>query len=82
MEKVILGGALRSQLDDFSREVEFCDEKGSTLGYFLPTQLRDKLCSEWAKTRFTDKELDDAERQSGGKTTAELLEWLKTLSAA
>lgn len=66
MHKVILDTTLRSKLNHLDEQVEFCDETGRTVGYFLPAELHDRLCYEWAKSQFSDEELE----QTGGNREA------------
>jgi hypothetical protein len=79
MNKLVLDPTLGSQLNAVNGEVELCDQTGRTLGYFLPAQMRNRILYDWAKAQFTDEELDRAEQQTGGMTTAQMLEWLNTL---
>jgi hypothetical protein len=73
MQKVILDPSLRSQLNKFDREVELCDEAGSTVGYFLRAEWHRELLYAWAKAQFTDEELDLARHQNDGRSLAEIL---------
>lgn len=73
MTKIILDAALRARLHDLTREVEFCDESGRTLGYFVPTDDYLRWAYGWARTQFTDEELGQARDEPGGRTTAEVL---------
>ena len=79
MHKVVLDQSWRSKLNHLDAQVELCDETGRTVGYFLPAELHDRLCYEWAKTQFTDEELEQARKQPLGRTTAEVLARLKKL---
>ena len=77
MNRVILDKALRAKLTTLDDELELCDESGRTLGYFMPADLHHRLWYEWARTQFTDEELERASQESGGYTNAELRDRLK-----
>jgi hypothetical protein len=79
MTKVICDEAMRAKLDHGDEQVEVCDESGRTLGYFLPASTYERAAYEWANAEITDEELDRAEHEPGGYTTAEVLEYLKGL---
>ena len=64
-------------MHNLTRQVELCDESGRTLAYVLPSEDYLQWAYEWARTQFTDEELEAARRESGGLSTAEVLEWLK-----
>jgi hypothetical protein len=73
MNKVILDESLRSKLQNLETELEFCDESGCTLGYFLPSVERDRLLYDRARAQITDEELERRRQEPGGRTTAEVL---------
>jgi hypothetical protein len=72
VEKILVESTIRSRLHGLDSELEFCDEAGRTLGYFVPRQGSDRDY-EWAKGAFTDAELEQARQEPGGRTTAEVL---------
>lgn len=77
MHKAVLDATMRSKLGNLDAQIELCDENGRSVGFFLPAALHERLCYEWAKAAFTDEELQRARRESGGRTTAEVLHRLK-----
>ena len=72
MVKILVESTIRSRLNGLDSELEFCDESGRTLGYFMPRPKSDRDY-EWAKGEFTDEELEQARHELGGRTTAEVL---------
>lgn len=72
MERLIVDPSLRDRLAGLDSDLELCDEQGRTLGYFTPA-AGDQRPYDWAKAQFTDEELDQARREPGGRTTAEVL---------
>jgi hypothetical protein len=76
MEKVIIDPSLRSQLEEIQIQVELCDDAGHTLGYFVPARTDLRWAYTWARTAITEEELEQARRQPGARTTAEVLERL------
>lgn len=86
MEKVTLEGELRSRLASLVGEAELCDEQGRTVGFYVPLgpevpdDLERHMLLAWAKTVFTDEELERARNDPGpSRTTAEVLERLERL---
>jgi hypothetical protein len=73
MNKVTIDPGLRSKLNSLDSEVEFCDERGDTLGYFVPVELHDEYLCAWARSQVSEEELEEARRQSGGRPLAEIL---------
>jgi hypothetical protein len=73
MSKVTLDQSLRAKLNNLDAEVEFCDESGQTVGYFVPADWHRRLLYAWANAQFTDEELEKARRQPGGRSLAEIL---------
>lgn len=79
MTKIIADSDLRAKLNGLNQQMEVCDESGKTLGYFLTVKDYERLMIEWAKLKYPPEELDRRSKQGGGRTTAEVLERLKTL---
>jgi hypothetical protein len=73
MNRIIVDRSLRSRLDNLDSRLEFCDESGKTLGYFVPASEQERLLYTWARAEFTDEELERARREPGGLTVSELL---------
>lgn len=76
MDKVIVDAELRSRLHNLDSTLELCDESGLTLGHFVPTPDRLRWAYDWARTAFTDDELERARQEPGGRTIAEILQRL------
>jgi hypothetical protein len=73
MSKVTLDQSLRAKLNNLDRQVEFCDESGRTVGYYVPADRHRELLYAWAKSQFTDEELKKARKQPGGRPLEEIL---------
>ena len=73
MNKILVDPSLRSRLDNLDSRLEFCDESGKTLGYFVPASEQERLLYAWARAEFTDEEIERARGESGGLTIAEVL---------
>ncbi len=85
MNKITLHPSIMSQLPNLDRHLELCDEQGRTVGYFLPPDLHREMLYAWAKTQFTDEELDQARRElksGGGLTTLEAIDYLQNLASS
>jgi hypothetical protein len=67
---------LKSQLGELSGPMEFCDEQGRRLGYFIPVEDVDASTWEWARGAFTDEELERAQNEKGGYALHEILDEL------
>ena len=76
MEKVIVDADLRSRLHNLDSTLVLCDEAGQVLGHYVPAPDRLPWAYDWARTAFTDDELERARQEPGGRTTAEVLERL------
>ena len=73
MNRVVLDQSVRSKLRELDSRLEFCDEAGNTLGYFIPAAERQRLLYAWARGEFTDEEIQRARGEAGGFSLAELL---------
>ena len=83
MQKVILDDVLRAKLHNLESEVALCDEKGQPIAHVLPDEEYWKLRYAWAKTLFTDEEIQAARAESGGMSTQEAIAYLdKVISDA
>jgi hypothetical protein len=79
--------SFQSKLTDLARPLEICDERGRTLGYFLPISEHERLRQieadhqrllyAWARTQFSDDELARAEQEPEEFTTEEVLQHLR-----
>jgi len=77
MNRITIDESLRAQLDSLGSRLEFCDQAGHTLGYFIPASEERSLLYAWARGEFTDEEIDRARREPGGLSLTELLADLK-----
>jgi hypothetical protein len=76
MNKILIDESLRSKLNDLNSQLEFCDEAGRTLGYFVPMPESDRSLYEWARQQFTDEEIERARQEPGRLTIDEVREGL------
>jgi len=75
MKQVTLDPILRSQLNGLSEEqLEILDEKGQTLGHFLPAALYKKMLYAAVETScpFSKEELERRAKETGGRSLAEI----------
>jgi hypothetical protein len=77
MNRIVIESAIRSRLDELEAQMEFCDESGRTLGYFVPVPEQDRQLYDWARRQFTDEEIQRARAESGGLTIDEVRESFK-----
>jgi hypothetical protein len=80
MSAVVIDSALRAKLNGLNQELEFRDEAGNLIGYFLPPKRHEKLLYAWAKSQVSDEELEEARRdyqKNGGLTTDQVLAHLE-----
>ena len=73
MTTVVVDKELRDKLNGFEHRVTFCDESGRPVGRFLPESEYMKMLYERARHLVTEEELDRAEKESGGRSLAEIL---------
>ena len=73
MSKVTVDESLRSKLNGFDEQVEFCDESGAVVGMFLPMGLYLKLMDPQDGCPYSAEELQQS-LQDGtpGRTLAEI----------
>ncbi|HET6575110.1 MAG TPA: hypothetical protein VFG68_16000 [Fimbriiglobus sp.] len=84
MGKVILDADLRAKLQGGQTGVEVCDDTGQTIGYYLPRDEYVRLLYEieLAQPPISSQEREEARRElreTGGVTTAEVLDRLRVL---
>jgi myo-inositol catabolism protein IolC len=72
MSKVIVDETLWSRLNGLTDGIEFCDETGKTLGYFVPAAKYEEMVFAWLNAQITDEELIQASQETGGSTLAEI----------
>lgn len=71
MQEIVLDAELRAKLNGLTEPITLCDEQGRTVGLVAPQDDFVRDAYEWAKTAFTDEELDEARKQPG-RTLAEI----------
>lgn len=72
MTKVILGPELREKFNGLNDQLEICDESGKTLGHFLPEGLYREMVNAYLDNLFPKEELDEARKQTTGRTLPEI----------
>ncbi len=77
MTRVVVDASLQVKLPQVDSSFEFCDESGRTLGYYVPAPDQLGPLYDWARTEFTDEEIEQARREPRGLTTAEVLARLR-----
>ena len=77
MTTVVVDKELRNKLKDLEHPVVFCDEAGKTVGRFLPEAEYRKMLYDLARHMFTDEEPDEAEKETRGKSLAEIVAQLE-----
>jgi hypothetical protein len=72
MKQVTLDASLRSRLNGLSEELELLDEKGQTLGHFLPEALYKKMLYAAAEAAcpYSKEELEQFRQETGGQPLA------------
>lgn len=76
MRKITLDAETRSKLSPGAEEIEICDERGTTLGYFVPPDEYRERFYAWAISLFDDDEIDRTPPGPGDMTTQEAIEYL------
>jgi hypothetical protein len=79
MRKITLDDDLKAKLGDLADEIALCDAAGNVVACVVPPGHREMLYS-LAGDLFSDEELERAEQEDGGMTTAEVLAHLETLN--
>jgi len=72
MNKVIVDQGLRSRLNGLDAQVEFCEDTGQTLGYFVPADVYKEMLFAWADSHLSEEELEQRRQEPGGRTLAEI----------
>ena len=73
MTRVVVDASRHVKLPQVDSSFEFCDESGRTLGFFVPVLDRLGPLYDWARTEFTEEEIDRARQEPRGLTTAQVL---------
>lgn len=72
MSTIQIDDALRARLNGLDENVAFCDESGTTLGYFVPDAFFKKLVFAWMDSQVTDAELEQIRQEPGGRSLKEI----------
>jgi hypothetical protein len=81
MQKLILDEELRARLHSLDTELVLCDEKGQTIGHFLPAEVYRRLLYACAESQFQDaEELQRLRQEPGGMTTTEAITYLEEVA--
>jgi len=72
MSRLILSDAFSHQLDQFSLPVELCDQTGQAIGHFVPSGVSwsDVLAGDGCP--YSPEDLARMQRESGGRSLAEI----------
>ena len=65
MQRIVADAKLPDILKETSMPVEIVDESGQLLGVFQPEPIDERAVYEWARTAFTDEELERAPAKYG-----------------
>ncbi len=77
MKTIAVDTSVRLQLGNLDSPLEFCDESGVTLGFFVPAAQRQRELYDRARSMFSEEDIERARRQTGGSTTEEVLARLR-----
>jgi hypothetical protein len=84
-KKIIADEAMLAKIRTAADPAEICDPSGNTVAVVVsPGFYRDVLLA-WANTQFDPEQAELAWQdylKNGGRSTAEVFEWLKTLDSA
>jgi len=74
MRKLTIDLGLRKKLKGMNDPMELCDEKGQTVGHFLPNPIYEDLfyAALAAECPHSKEELKRRHHESGGKSLAEI----------
>ena len=75
MEKLTIDESLSAKL---VAPLELCDPSGQTVGFFVPTCEATDAEYERVDSKFDAERIEQARRETGGKTTAEVLRSLES----
>ena len=74
MKKITLDASALANLRSVAEHVEVCDSEGRIVGYFRPSIYAGEIVPE-----FDEAELNRRSLETGGYTTAQVLEHLRQL---
>ncbi|MEX2120852.1 MAG: hypothetical protein WD847_14770 [Pirellulales bacterium] len=72
MVKLIVDEALGRELNSVQGPVALCDPSGRVLGHFVPLSTLREQQQAMDECPYTEAELERLERQTGGRTLAEI----------
>jgi hypothetical protein len=73
MNKVIVDEELRAKLNGSITNVELCDPSGRVVAYIVSPDEYLSLRYVKARERYTDAEIEELRKQSGGRPLADVL---------
>lgn len=79
MSTVVVDAATAAKFEGHSGEVEVRTLEGRLVGVFTPLREATADDYEWAKQHFTREMVERAQKQVGGKSTVEVLAYLRNL---
>lgn len=71
MTRVVLDSASEAQFANVTGRVEVCSGAGRILGFYLPVADPALYDQHWSP--FTSQQLDEFEREPGGRSLAEII---------
>ncbi|HEX5106714.1 MAG TPA: hypothetical protein VFV87_22995 [Pirellulaceae bacterium] len=81
MSTVLIDASTAAKLKQPQTTVEVRTEDGQLVGMFTPMREATPEDYEWARQQFTREEIAKARAETGGYTTAEVLEHLRKLES-
>lgn len=70
MEKIVLDPTTLTKFSSLNHQVELCDSLGRPVGWFVPREERDNYVGY--ECPLSDEELDQIEKQGGGRPLADV----------
>jgi hypothetical protein len=80
MSTVTIDSATAAKFESQTGEVEVRTSDGRLVGLFTPLREGNPEDYAWARQHFTEEEVEAARKETGGYTTAEVLQYLKGLN--
>jgi hypothetical protein len=81
MQSIVASGAMKESLRDAKTLVEVRDEQGAVIGFFAPVALEHAARYAEAAAAMDPMAAKRAAKEGGGKTTAEVLDHLRSLES-
>ncbi len=79
MNRALADDTLKLKLRECRVPTEFYDREGNVLGVFTPAIGDERAIYDQIASLISDEELERRKKEPGGKTTAELLQYLQSL---